>query len=379
MSIITSALDNDFYKFTMQQAVMKNFPYTKVKYKLFIRNKVDLLPYVDEIKKEILALDNLSFSNEDIEFLRQQNVFSEEYLYALKNFKFDTEKHVCSTNYDLNLVGGLNISIEGNWFETILYEVPILAIINEIYHRHNPTENWINTCMMDISSFVFNLKEIQSNITEFGTRRRYSKELQRFILSYLCASGYTKTSNVYFAKEFGLTPVGTMAHEWIMAGQSLCDNLRDSQKFMLDKWLNTYGNKLNVALTDTIGVDAFLKDYKGEFKTLRHDSGCPFKFVDEVIKHCNKNKLNYPTILFSDNLNKELILELNVYCKKKSIDCSFGVGTSLTNGFSEIKTGAVIKMVECNGKPVAKLSDCKEKYTGDSEHIKLLKKTFNVK
>jgi nicotinate phosphoribosyltransferase len=185
-----------------------------------------------------------------------------------------------------------------------------------------------------------------------------------------------------------INPTGTMAHEWIQAGQGLAPTLKESQKFMLNIWHNLYKGDLNCALTDTIGIDFFLKEYDVsmwiKFPTLRHDSGCPFKFVDKVIKHCKiRNTIWLPTIIFSDNLTMLKVEELQKYCDAKGIKCKFGMGTHLVNCLGSSNDykplQCVIKMVECNGKPVAKLSDEKNKNIGDVEYIKRLKKECGVK
>jgi nicotinate phosphoribosyltransferase len=395
MAIITSLLDSDLYKFTMQQAVFKYFSDVNVKYKFVCRNKdVDLRPYDDEISREISALKEVKLTQEEREYLAKLPYFTEEYLDALMRFRFFPYENIGMTIYKKN---ELELNIAGNWFQTILYEVPILAIINEVYCRHNMPQDWITRGKTHLNNIVTNrYSNKKYSITEFGTRRRISKAWQYEVFNVLYSNDViSSTSNVELSMLNNINPTGTMAHEWIQAGQGLAPTLVKSQQFMLETWNELYKGDLNCALTDTIGIDFFLKGYfnwmQEIFPTLRHDSGCPFKFVDKVIKHCDKSYANpkveqkyYPTIIFSDNLTMLKVEELQKYCDAKGIECKFGMGTHLVNCLGSSNDDykplqCVIKMIECNGKPVAKLSDEKNKNIGDVEHIKRLKKECGVK
>ncbi len=194
------------------------------------------------------------------------------------------------------------------------------------------------------------------------------------------------TSNVYFAKKYNLKPIGTMAHEWIMAGQGQEDvSLRNSQKAMLQAWCNEYRGDLGIALSDTLGVDAFLEDFDLYFAKLydgiRHDSGDPDVWARKVICHYSKLGVEpkTKTLVFSDGLTFETAAK--IYNKFKfAAKVSFGIGTNLTNDFEDITPlQIVMKIVKCNGLPVAKISDSPDKgMCNDKEYLTYLKKVFNI-
>lgn len=402
--IITSLLDTDLYKLTMQQIVYHRFSDLDVNYKFVARREGYLFNYINEIAKEISEFLKLRFNEQEVEYLRSLGLFSDDYLKALNRFFFDMEVRVNPSDIkyntiDLNIVKRpedicqkLEITIYGSWFQTILLEVPILAIINEIYYRqsNHVDSSWIKNGTYFLEQTIDKIEQYSRNnsntiptIIDMGTRRRVSKAWHHYVYNIFFNKFRYNTSNVYLAKTYGSKPIGTMAHEYLQVGQALVD-LKDSQKYMLDNWYDEYGNTLNCALTDVIGVDAFLKDWNIEqYTKVRHDSGCPFKFVDKIVSHLKKSKrdeeilLDY-TIVFSDNLTIDRVFELMNYCKDK-IKCVFGMGTFLTNNIGLTPLQNVIKIVSCNGKPVVKISDTPEKAIGDKDMIEKVMKTFKVK
>jgi nicotinate phosphoribosyltransferase len=393
--IIKSLLDTDFYSFTQQQAILHQFPSVNVKYKFKCRNEVDLTPHLDEIRYEIDALCNLVFLNEELDYLRSIPFIKVSYIDFLKNFKLQREcVHVYTENKELC------IDIKGNWFQTVLFEVPILAIVNEVYFNSlsfvkcpsNPNRGigWTN-----LISKIQLVKDYESKFTvphfkfaDFGTRRRYARIWQECIVEDLIKelpSNFIGTSNVYLAKKYGVKPIGTMSHQWIMVGQGLPNvRISESQKYMLDAWVKEYRGDLGIALSDTLGFDAFLQDFDPFFAKLydgcRHDSGDPFAWCDKLIAHYKKLKIDPRTkaAVFSDGLTFPLALDL---CSEfhDQIQTSFGIGTNLTNdcGFDPLQI--VIKLTEVNGHPVAKISDSSGKgMCQDAEYLKYLKKVFNI-
>ncbi|MDD5589195.1 MAG: nicotinate phosphoribosyltransferase [Candidatus Nanoarchaeia archaeon] len=406
MAIIKSLLDSDLYKLTQMQAVFHQFPKVEVKYKFVCRNDWDTVKSfpIEEIKKEIKKLTKLKFTNEEIEYLKSLNLFKEDFLNYLKKFKLSFSAIKIDPSESIS--SDLELTISGLWLETILFEVPVLAIINELYSRRYSES--VLSWNIGVEKLCKNIKLINVNnaikdkkiqFIEFGTRRRYSFEWQEYVIKNLkkaVPENLIGTSNVYFAKKYNLKPIGTMAHEWIQAGLSFVPT-KDAQIFMLDKWRMEYPDKLKTALTDTFGLDAFLNDFDKIFMEhyngLRQDSGDPFEFINKVYNHYVNNgcDIKHQKLLFSDNLDFKLaykILNYKPTLRYKKVrepinfdfDILFGIGTHLTNNLLIPPLNIVIKMVECNGQPVCKLSDSLGKEICDDEnYLNYVKEVFGKK
>jgi len=385
--IIQSLLDTDLYKFTMMQAVLHNFPDAEVEYTFKNRTKnVNLLPFKEEIQRQIKFYCTLIFHEHELNFMSNIRFFKKDFIQFLKIFQPD-EKYVNVYEED----GDLAIKVSGPWLHTILFEVPILAIVNEVYNNSIPKTSLHKNNIIEITKQKFDfMQENKIMISEFGTRRRESFETQKTVIDTLLGKYgniyLLGTSNVYFAKEFGLTPIGTMAHEWLQAGQALGVRVIDSQKFMLETWVKEYRGDLGIALTDVIGVDAFIRDFDLYFAKLydgvRHDSGDPFIFGDKIIRHYKNLKIDpkTKTIIFSDGLDMKLANDLNNYFNRIT-KVSFGIGTNLTNdkAFGGFPLQTVMKLTKVNGSPVAKISDSKGKsMCPDIEYENYVKKVFGV-
>ncbi|KKK56825.1 hypothetical protein LCGC14_3060640, partial [marine sediment metagenome] len=280
----------------------------------------------------------------------------------------------------------LHLTVHGPWFLTIYWEVPLLAMISEIYFEDKWCEKLEKDGLKRLDDKIKINNSVPFKFADFGTRRRFSGRWQRQVVGQLknhCAN-FVGTSNVMFAKEFGLTPIGTMAHELFMVGEAIYP-LRDFQKNILKVWLDEYEGQLNTALTDTIGIVVFLKDFNlhlsNAYSKLRHDSGDPFTFANKILQHYKKIGIDPTTkgIVFSDGLNFDLASKLHKAYNDK-INVSMGIGTNLTHDFDGIiPLQIVIKIVECNGRPVAKISDSPGKgMCRDDEYVKYLKKVFKV-
>ncbi len=386
MPIIKSLLDNDLYKLTMQQAVLHQFSDIDVKYKFRCRTQgIDLRPYIQEIAAEIDHLCTLQFTPEELEYLSQLNFIKPNYIRHLRVFRFDRSDIVIKEGAE-----NLELTIRGSWYFTILLEVPILAIINEVYFRHACPEPETGGIWARLDAKIDLLRNTHSfKFADFGTRRRFAFKWQANILERLVTEdldNFVGTSNVFFAKKFGIRPIGTMAHEWIQAGQAVGVPVVDSQRFMLQKWADEYRGDLGVALSDTIGVDAFLSDFDLYFSKLyagvRQDSGDPISFGERMITHYQSLGIDpmTKTIIFSDGLNFPRAKAILEHFRGR-IMVSFGIGTNLTNDVPNCEPiQIVIKMLRCNGKPVAKISDTPGKNMGeDREYIHYLKKVFDEK
>ena len=381
--MIQSLLDTDFYKITMMQAVLHNYPAALVRYELKWRNweqmklRISLEDFVGRLKKRLDRLCLLKFTEDELNYLSAFPYFKPDFIEYLRLFQLNRSHIKCKIDND-----EIKVSIKGPWLSTILFEVPVLAIISQLYTENGPSlhTEWLskgrkklyNKFKMFKSSTVKDQEFLMSYptfrgflFTDFGTRRRadvgWHDEIIKFALDnypqYLAG-----TSNVYLAMKHGIIPIGTMAHEWPQAHQQLGGRLVDSQKTALQIWANEYRGELGIALSDTITFDAFLVDFDRYFALLfdgcRHDSGNPIDWCKKLIAHYKKLRIcpRSKTAVFSDSLTFESAVELyNLF--NSDIKTSFGIGTYFTNDVGFIAPQIVIKMVECNGEPVAKISD----------------------
>ena len=382
--IIDSLLDTDLYKLTMGQAVLHQFPGVTAKFQFKLRNwkKDTLVPFVDQISDEVDALCKLRFKPPELKYTGGLRFMKPDYIDFLEDFSLK-RRYINIFNRD----NELNIEIEGPWVQTILFETPVLSIVSETFNKQFDNSETKATGIINVAKKIKLLKGTNVKFADFGTRRRFSKVWQEYILKELACKlqpNFIGTSNVMFAKKLGLTPIGTMAHEWIQAMQALT-LLKDSQKFALQKWADEYRGDLGIVLSDCLGFKTFLKDFDPYFAKLydgcRHDSGNPFDWGNQLIDHY-KNRFIDPktkTAVFSDGLNFKAALQLHNYFNTR-IKTAFGIGTNLTNDLGVTPLQIVIKMVECDGQHVAKLSDSPGKLMcNDKVYLKHLKQTFNIK
>lgn len=388
--MINSILDNDLYKFSMQQAVLELFPRVEVSYVFNNRDKTMQFnkDFYNALMSRIQSMSFLSLSSEEYHWLKEKvRVFKPSYLEYLKNFRFDPREVFVG----LTPENDLKIDIHGPWHKTILWEVPLMSTISELYFEmidqdwnyDNQKENMLTKSAL--------LTDAGCSFADFGTRRRRSYGIQDFLVQTLMEdknSTFVGTSNVHLAQKHNTRPIGTMAHEWIMGISSL-RGLRHANHSALYNWVKVYGADLGIALTDTFGTEAFFKDFDlklaKEYDGVRHDSGNPFAFTDLVIDHYKKLRIDplAKTIVFSDGLDVQTAIEIKQHCVGR-IKCSFGIGTNLTNDFKKFSTNTkskplnmVIKLSTCDGVPVVKLSDNPSKAIGDPDALRVAKWTFN--
>ena len=373
--IITSLLENDLYKFSMGQAIYHHFSDYKTTWTFKCRNKDVVFSddVVEEIKHQIRMYCALRFDEEELEYLHNIRWIKGSYVDFLRLWQPRYEDF----HFGRDEEGNFTLETTGTWLNTSLYEVPTLAIINEVYFSMNHDyrqllEDYKKRALEKCLKLQSGEYELNS-FSEFGLRRRLSGEAQDHIVKLLQetqnpASRYVGTSNVYLAKKYGLTPVGTMAHEWIMCvGQGdHKNNPAYSNYFALEAWVDEYGVLNGTALTDTITTDCFLRDFRLTFATLfsgvRHDSGDPFVWGDKMIAHYESLGIDpkTKTLLFSDSLNFEKATKICRYFKDRC-KVAFGIGTYLSNDTSVEALNIVMKVTKCNGQDVAKISDVEGK------------------
>jgi nicotinate phosphoribosyltransferase len=389
--IITSLLDTDLYKFTMMQVVLHHFPGATVEYRFKCRNPdIDLASHVEEIREQVHWLCTLRFREQELAYLSSLRFIKSDFVDFLGLFQLNTKYITIKPSPADN--GEIDIVIKGPWLHTILFEIPVLAIVNEVYFRGTQKAP-------DFTEGRRRLREkialIASNpalegvrIADYGTRRRFSRLWHEEVIVALqqgMGESLAGTSNVMYAARHGLTPLGTMAHEYLQACQALGPRLRDSQIFGFETWAKEYRGDLGIALSDVYGMDAFLRDYDLYFCKLfdgaRHDSGDPLHWGERLIAHFERNRVDpkTKTIVFSDSLTIPKVIELYQRFRDR-VRIAFGVGTNLTNDLGYTPLQIVIKMVRCNGQPVAKLSDSPEKNMCDDEaYLAYLRQVFEIK
>lgn len=399
MAIINSLLDTDFYKLTMAQAVLHQYPAVIVRYKFKCRNKTKMVD-IDELNKQLDHLCSLQFSDAEIKFLSTFPFFKADFLDYLRLFKLNRPY----INAYLDDSKQLQIDIEGPWISTIFFEVPVLAIISEIWSgkvKNTPDGLHSKEKVNEIGTeklarkikYLTDLMKTgqlpEFKFAEFGTRRRYSYEWQSKVIETLRSKFrphvFVGTTNVHFAMKYKLKPIGTMSHEWVMAHQQLGVRFADSQTAALDDWAREYRGDMGIAISDTVGFKAFLRDFDLYFGKLfdgcRHDSGDAVSWCVKLIEHYDKLGIDplSKTAVFTDELDFEKAVELH-QTFQEMIKLSFGIGTNLTHdvGFSPLQI--VIKMIECNGQPVAKICDSDGKETcEDAEFVAYLKRVYDIK
>lgn len=387
--IINSLLDTDLYKFSMMQVVLHQFPSAQVEYRFKCRTPgINLRPYMDEIREEIHHLCQLRFQDDELEYLRNLRFIKKDFIEFLGLFHLPEKCIVIAEGEE---EGEISIEIKGSWLHTILFEIPVLAIVNEVYFRNEFKDLDLSEGRRRLQQkidLILGATDIPSfKFADYGTRRRFSKvwhdEVVKTLVDKL-PGHFVGTSNVLLAKKYKTLPLGTMAHEYLQACQALGPRLRDSQVFALEKWANEYRGDLGIALSDVYGLNAFLRDFDMFFCKLfdgaRHDSGDPFEWGERLLKHYEANRVDprMKTLVFSDGLNFNLALDI-ARCFDGRCKTSFGIGTNLTNDVGVTPLQIVLKMVRCNGQPVAKVSDEPGKTMSvDPEYLSYLRHVFDL-
>jgi nicotinate phosphoribosyltransferase len=388
MNPIVSVLDNDFYKFTMQQGVIRLFPFSSARYR-FINRGNHLFPegFAERLREAVSEMALLQLTREEKQFLKVSCPYlAPTYLDFLAGYRFDPD--------EVNIVqqgDQLQVEVEGLWYRTILWEVPLMSLICELYYVQHGLERVSDEQVIArTKQKIENYRQLGVTVAEFGTRRRYSYKVHHAVMYALRQFGdgaFIGTSNVHMAMQYKTRPIGTHAHEWFMFhaaryGFKLANSLG------LEHWVQVYRGDLGIALSDTYTTPVFFSQFDKMFSKLfdgvRHDSGDPLLFADSVIAHYKSMGIDprSKTIIFSDGLNYEKVKRITSHCRDR-INMSFGIGTNLTNDVGPRALNIVIKMTDTrpHGEewtPVVKLSDEPGKYTGDERMIELAKSSLNI-
>ncbi|MDR3086830.1 MAG: nicotinate phosphoribosyltransferase [Azoarcus sp.] len=381
--IVQSLLENDLYKFTMWQALLHSHPGIEAEYAFVCRNAT-VFPLAElkaEVEAELDRLCEMSFTLEELDYLRGLRFIKSDFVDFLSVFRFQRRFITVKTAGDK-----LVIVAKGPIVHIMSFEIFVLYIVNELYFRRlGDADATIAEARRRLDAKIALIADSEDLhgktpfsgfvLSDFGLRRRYSgpwhREAMRTLKEKL-PHNFSGTSDVYLAWKLGLTPIGTMAHEYLQTYQAVGVRLRDFQKAALEGWVQEYRGDLGIALTDVVGMDAFLRDFDLYFAKLfdglRHDSGDPVEWGEKAIAHYKKLRIDPKTrqLIFSDGLNVPKAIELYRHFKGR-IRTAYGIGTNLTNDTPHKALNIVMKLIACNGQPVAKLSDSPGKTLCDDE------------
>ncbi|KAI0833739.1 nicotinate phosphoribosyltransferase [Trametes gibbosa] len=412
-----SLLDTDLYKFTMQQAVLQHFPGVEGTYKFTHRDKDVFFTRecFRRFQRSAAQFDRLRLTKDERSWLAKACPYlKSSYLDFLSAYRFnpaqlrlgfdplleDVEK---DANGDGSARGNISIETVGPWQETILWEVPLMACLSEIYFK-TADKNW-NYDGQEEQAYEKAKTLLMAGCTfsEFGTRRRRSYRTQDMIMTAIlraqndlrnAPAKVAGTSNMHFAMKYSVAPMGTIAHEWFM-GVGALKGYEHANGTALKLWEEVYQNVLLIALTDTFSTEAFYKDFVQDLHFaqhwigLRQDSGDPFAYAPRAKQIYEQLGVDYTTktIIFSDALTVGKALKLKKQCDELGLKCSFGIGTSLSNDFKKMTGGGaensralnmVIKLSSVDGKPTVKISDELTKNTGEAETVRAVKQIFGI-
>ena len=390
--VIHSLLETDLYKFTMWQAMLHRFPQTQAEYVFVCRNARDypLGHLIAEIEQQLDQLCSLRFQPDELAYLASLRFIKSDFVDFLRIFQFQRDFIQVRDNG-----GTLEIVARGPQVHVMAFEIHVLAIVNEIYFRHVEQAPALAEGRRRLAAKIELLREFGQEparrnpfeFFDFGVRRRFSGDWQREVVATLAREvpQYFKgTSNVLLARDLNLVPIGTMAHEFLQTYQALGVRLRDFQKAALEAWVQEYRGDLGVALTDVVGMDAFLADFDLYFAKLfdglRHDSGDPVEWGEKALAHYAKLRIDPHTkrLVFSDSLTLPRSFELYRHFADRTM-LGFGIGTNLSNDMGLHTLHIVMKLTQCNGQAVAKLSDSPGKILCDDQtFLAYLRQVFKV-
>lgn len=389
--VVRSLLENDLYKFTMWQALLHSHPGAQTEYSFVCRNTPDYLltELLDEVNRELDYLCELRFTEDELDYLRGWRFIKSDFVDFLAVFHFQRKFIKAAVEGDT-----LTIHAKGPQVHVMAFEIFVLYIVNELYFRRFEQAPALEEGRRRLRAKIAALRAFEEEpakrnpfeFFDFGVRRRFSGDWQEEVVATLAREVpqfFKGTSNVYLAKKYKLVPIGTMAHEYLQSYQSFGVRLRDFQKAALEDWVQEYRGDLGTALTDVVGMDAFLADFDLYFAKLfdglRHDSGDPVVWGEKALTHYAKLRIDAQTkrLVFSDGLDLEEAFDLYRHFADRT-QTGFGIGTSLSNDVGYKPLNIVMKLTYCNGQPVAKLSDSPGKtLCNDETFLAYLRQVFN--
>jgi len=393
--ILHSLLETDLYKFTMWQTMLHRHPQAQAEYRFVCRNApaFPLSELLDEVNAQLDHLCALSFTEDELAYIGGLRYIKGDFVDFLRIFRFQRRFVRASAAADGHT---LEIVAEGPQVHVMGFEIYVLAIVNELYFRRADHAAALAEGRTRLQAKIAALREFGARepvrahpfeFFDFGVRRRFSGAWQEEVVRTLkdaVPEFFKGTSNVFLAKKHGLVAIGTMAHEYLQSYQAFDSRLRDFQKAALEDWVQEYRGDLGIALTDTVGMDAFLADFDLYFAKLfdglRHDSGDPVAWGEKALAHYAKLRIDAHTkrLTFSDGLDLETAFGIWRHFADRT-QLGFGIGTSLTNDVGLVPLNIVMKLTQCNGQPVAKLSDSPGKtLCHDETFLAYLRQVFRI-
>lgn len=388
--LVDSLMDTDLYKITMLQAFYHapEFRTVDVEWKFACRDNkgFDLAELIPELTGQLEHLCELSFRDEELDYLASFPFFKPDFIEFLRVFRLDMRF------VSLKAEGkGLDLRFRGPLIHVTLFEIYALAIISELHTlRHCPCLD-LGEARRRLEAKIVLLRDQDEmpgfSFADFGTRRRATRDWQLEVLERLkrdVPQYFSGTSNLDFARRLGLVPIGTMAHEWFQCWQAIT-RLSDAQKAALEGWVREYRGRLGIALTDCYSMDAFIRDFSDPYfgklyDGLRHDSGSPFEWGEKALDMYRRMGIDplSKTLVFSDALTFPRMIEIYRYFRDRT-RVSFGIGTDLTNDTGCPALNMVIKQVAANGRPVAKISDEPGKsMCEDPQYLRYLASVYGI-
>lgn len=378
--MIHTILDTDLYKFTTSYAYIKLFPYAMGTFSFKDRDEtVYTEAFLSKLKAEVANLANVALTDKELEYMtRNCRFLPRVYWEWLSSFRFQPEK----IDIYLDKEHHLNIEITDYLYKSTLYEVPLLAIVSEIKNQTQGNVANPEEIICKLSEKIVLSNEHQLSFSEFGTRRRFSFDVQDRVISYLKKSAHycTGTSNCYFAMKYEMKMMGTHPHEWFMFHGAQF-GYKHANYMALENWVNVYDGDLGIALSDTYTSDIFLTNLSRKqaklFDGVRCDSGNELEFIDKLTARYKELGIDSTTktIVFSNALDFGKALEIQEYCRGK-IRCAFGIGTNLTNDTGFKPSNIVMKLTQCKmninqeWRECVKLSDDIGKHIGSPEEVR---------
>lgn len=384
--IIKYFTDNDLYKFSVMHAIQRLYPWAYVRYDFINRGKNEFpIGFAERLRDEINQMSSIKMTKEEKKFILKRCYFLDPFFVDfLEGYQYNPDEvHISQEG------GKLNLYVEGFWYRTVLWEVPLMALISELYFK------MIGTEPKDVEEKAINkalsLKNLQADYSEFGTRRRYSLDVQDAVVKLLKENSgefFKGTSNMYLAMKHDCIPIGTMPHEWFMYHGALF-GYRAANNKALEAWVEVFQGSLGITLTDTYTTDSFFKSFNLKlaklFDGVRCDSGDPLEFTEKTINFYKDHRIDptSKTIVYSDSLNLNEIEKIKHHINGRIHD-TYGIGTYLSNDVGVKPLNMVIKLTKVKENPkddyigAVKLSDVLGKNTGDEKEINLSKLTLGL-
>jgi nicotinate phosphoribosyltransferase len=378
------------------QEILHHQPETQAEYAFKCRNKpaLPLSGIRAEVEAQLDHLCSLRFTEEELAFLGGLRFIRADFIDFLRLFQL--QRRFITVDVSARNPEELDIRVNGPMLHCMLFEIYLLSIVNEVYFRQFDADAALVIGRRKLAAKVEQLATFRNELQrrhpfiffDFGTRRRFSRAWQEEVVATLAEQGqpYMRgTSNLDLARRYKLVPIGTMAHEYLQAFQSFGSRLRDFQKNALEHWVREYRGDLGIALTDVVGFDAFLRDFDLYFCKLfdgmRHDSGDPVVWGEKALAHYQAMKIDANTkqLVFSDGLDLDTAFMLyRRFADRARV--GFGIGTNLTNDCGHEPLQIVMKLVACNGQPVAKVSDSAGKgMCEDANFLNYLRDVFEIR